>query len=152
MNVMSRKSEIHNKLSSKGQRVGENLFSEPHAVHILSSVIYTQTWTHYVFQLFESQILLHRCLSRSLSVCSSLTKVTRFTAGSLQPWAANRPGNVCSPVPPRISPSVNQTVTEQGCHLMFLHAASCSLGQSTEYNLRKKKGNRSSEVELLNKC
>lgn len=43
MNVMSRKSEIHNKLSSKGQRVGENLFSEPHAVHILSSVIYTQT-------------------------------------------------------------------------------------------------------------
>lgn len=43
MNVMSRKSEIHNKLSCKGQRVGENLFSEPHAVHILSSVIYTQT-------------------------------------------------------------------------------------------------------------
>lgn len=148
MNVMSRKSEIHNKLSSKGQRVGKICFQS----HILSSVIYTQTWTHYVFQLFESQILLHRCLSRSLSVCSSLTKVTHFTAGSLQPWAANRPGNVCSPVPPRISPSVNQTVTEQGCHLMFLHAASCSLGQSTEYNLRKKKGNRSSEVELLNKC
>ena len=91
----------------------------------LCAVIYSHALPHYVPQLFERQILLPRCLSRSFSVCSSWAKVTRAAAGSLQPWAANWPGNVCSPVPPPTCPSVNQPDTEQGlplnvpacCHL-----------------------------------
>lgn len=52
---------------------------------LLRAVIYSHALPHYVPQLFERQILLPRCLSRSPSVCSGLAKVTRATAGSLQP-------------------------------------------------------------------
>lgn len=50
------------------------------------------------------------CLSRSFSVCSGFAKVSCCAAGPLQPWVANWPGNVCSPVPPptvHISVSIN---------------------------------------------
>lgn len=83
---------------------------------VLRAVIYSHALPHYVPQLSECQILLPRCLSRSLSVCSGLAKVTRTAEGSLQPWAANWPGNVCSPVLPPTFPIVSQPDTEHDCH------------------------------------
>lgn len=52
---------------------------------VLCAMIYSHALPHYVPQLSECQILLPRCLSRSLSVCSGLAKVTRAAEGSLQP-------------------------------------------------------------------
>lgn len=82
-------------------------------------IIYGNALSHYVPQLFGSQIPLPRCLARSLSVGFSSAKVTRSAKGCVQPWAANWPGNVCSPVPLPTCPGVNQPDTEQSCHRMF---------------------------------
>lgn len=83
------------------------------------ALMYSGGLPHYVAQHWAPvhHIPLPRCLSRFPSVCFCLSKVIPAAEGSLQPWAANWPGNVCSPVPlPTYSP-VNQAGTRVGLSL-----------------------------------
>lgn len=83
------------------------------------ALMYSGVLPHYVAQHWAPvhHIPLPRCLSRFPSVCFCLSKVIHAAEGSLQPWAANWPGNVCSPVPlPTYSP-VNQAGTRVGLSL-----------------------------------
>lgn len=123
----------------------ENLFFQTAAIqpHGYCLLWYIVKHEHIMFpSSLRAQILLLRCLSRFLSVCPGSTKVSRSAVSSRQPWAANWPGNVCSP-PSRhlcVPVSISQTQSAAAINCSSTLPPPPRLGHSGRFNVKTKDG------------